>query len=654
MVDPSAPCPACDQPVPAGKRICPACGAAAATSEPSGAAAPNRSGDGGRKKPGGASRRGFARTMHGMPSDMPPVGQATSQAASTAGPGQTGGRAGGSAEDGHNGRHSGGQVQARNGAAPGDRTPEAPQGGGGGVRPGAEPERAVPDPRVAGRGRTMLGMAPGLSDSVKAAVERAKQAGPAAFNPNQTQLDALSDAAPGEPAHKARAAQALGGRTMLGVPNAGAAGVDEPAGPPGPASARPQPSSYPPASEQPPQNKLVWILAGVAISLLLAGAAAVLMSSGEQVVPGPNVQVDIVDTDGREAMRFVAPEAKAGSKIVFGDQSQPLVEGEARFPLAVDSLVVGENLVVARVVAPDGSEEQVRIPLKLDFRVRVDTAPLLAGEGRFELKVAAVPGTRVRIDGEPLELDGNGNGAKAFPYDMFAGGRSGPIEHVARYRIEPPGGEPVEDELRMRVPVTMMQVDSPGFELTTDRPSLPLKGLVGKGVTVQLDGKAVAVDPQGRFADKLALPKPGRYAPELVAKAEGKAPFGVRLAITRVADLAKAAAGYAADAKLSYATIVKAPEAQRGKRVAFEGRVFRAKSEGGRSVLQMLVRDCPKGMQCSLWVTYPAALPPDEVGKDTWVRVVGVADGLQQFRAKNNEVVSVPRLAAAFVLPIER
>jgi hypothetical protein len=86
----------------------------------------------------------------------------------------------------------------------------------------------------------------------------------------------------------------------------------------------------------------------------------------------------------------------------------------------------------------------------------------------------------------------------------------------------------------------------------------------------------------------------------------------------------------------------------RGQHAAFEGRIYNAHVEGGRSALQILVRECPRGERCPLWVNYPAAT---EFTKDDWVRVLGVLQGEQQFRADDDQVRSVPKLDAVFLLP---
>ena len=125
-------------------------------------------------------------------------------------------------------------------------------------------------------------------------------------------------------------------------------------------------------------------------------------------------------------------------------------------------------------------------------------------------------------------------------------------------------------------------------------------------------------------------------------------PHAQKLAITRVPDLAVAAKDFAYDASLTYAKIAQNPAIYRGQRVAVEGRVYNVNVEGGRSALQMLVRECPAGERCPLWVGYHAAT---EFTIDSWVRVLGVVEGQQQFRSETDEIKVVPKVEATFLLP---
>jgi hypothetical protein len=153
---------------------------------------------------------------------------------------------------------------------------------------------------------------------------------------------------------------------------------------------------------------------------------------------------------------------------------------------------------------------------------------------------------------------------------------------------------------------------------------------------------------EGRFLHAYPVPALGDATPRIVARAPDRAPATRTITIHRVADLAAEAAGFEFDRALTYARIAQSPAVYQGQRVALEGRVYNVDVQGGRSVLQMLVRDCPAGQRCPLWVTYPAAT---DVTVESWVRVLGSVAGEQQFRSESGQVRTVPRVDATYVLP---
>jgi hypothetical protein len=230
------------------------------------------------------------------------------------------------------------------------------------------------------------------------------------------------------------------------------------------------------------------------------------------------------------------------------------------------------------------------------------------------------------------------------------------IEHAAAYTIAPPGtplGTPpgaaaATGTLATRVPLTTLHVDRPGDEAITDRPELELAGSVLAGASLTIEGAPVTVLPEGRFLHRHPLPAPGDFSLRIVASAPDHAPTTRTLRVRRVADLAREAAGFTFDRSLTYARLAAAPTTLVGQRVMYEGRVYNVDLHDGRGVLQMLVRDCPSGARCPLWVSYAAVT---EVAVDAWVRIYGTIEGEQQFRSTSGEVRTVPSVAATYVLP---
>jgi hypothetical protein len=389
-----------------------------------------------------------------------------------------------------------------------------------------------------------------------------------------------------------------------------------------------------------PRSVATYVLAALALAVALGLAFVALRGEG-----GSEVRARVISDPEGESIVFEVPGAAAGTKLRFGGQEKPLSAGRASFALAPDSLRVGKNVVPYDLVHPSGEIESGKLALSVDYRVTLDTAPLRAGKPAVDVVVSALPGSHVWLDGQEVALDGQGRAVRSDPLEL--GAASGRVEHVVHYRVQPPSGDTSVGELRTSIPVTMMEIDKPGAQVITDRDSIEIAGAVDRGASVTIDGKPVPVE-DGRFLHRYPLPKAGEYRPKIVASSEGKAPHALELEVERVPDLAAAAAGFTPEADLTYAKVAQNPAIYRGQRIALEGRVYNVSVEAGRSALQMLVRECPKGQRCPLWVSYHAAT---DFTVDSWVRVLGVVQGEQQFRSETDEVKVVPKVEATFLLP---
>ena len=395
----------------------------------------------------------------------------------------------------------------------------------------------------------------------------------------------------------------------------------------------------------PPKSMLGPVMLAVAIvGVLGLGAYLWLGQDG-----APPAKVRIENENGVERMVFEVAGAEAGSKLRFGGIEQPIEGGQAVFPLGAGSLQVGRNAVLFDVLEPSGKAHAGKMVLSLDYRVTVDTAPLQTGKGAIDVVVSALPGSKVWIGGEELKLDAEGRAQRRDVLEASVLKDGKQVEHVVSYRVQPPSQEPQVGQIKTIVPITALQIDRPGLEIVTEADAIEIAGTVEPDSTVTLNGEPIAVQ-AGRFLHRLPLPSVGKHTPELVARVTGKAPRTVTLNIERVNDLATAARAFAPDTTLNYSKIAQNPEIYAGQKAQFEGRVYNVNVEGGRSVLQMLVRDCPAGVRCPLWVEYGAAT---DLTVERWVRAVGTLSGAQKFRAENDSEQTVPRLTAVVLVPIE-
>jgi hypothetical protein len=538
-------------------------------------------------------------------------------------------------------------------------------------RPAGAAAAATPTPL---HKQTLLGVTPAMAAELAAAnpARSAEARGPArepaveqpakAGGAGQAAPPAAQPGAPRTADRAAAKLPAQSARTVLGITPPVAARADPAPSEPvdtRPEHARPRsftpvstpattPSGAPddfPVSRPPPAPgalRFLWLAVGALTVLAIGGGVLAWLS-----VRGPELSVRVVNVAGVETLEVEAPGSGPDSKLRFLGVEQPLSAGRARFPLKADALKIGENQLAIDLITKDGSVESSSVQLAVAYRVRVDTAPLQATPPAIDVVVDALPGSRVTVDAVPLALNEKGYAARRYPVSPQAGGV---FAFAASYRVEPPGEKPADGKLELSLPVTSMQIDTPGAEVVTDQLQLEVAGQVEPGAAVEVGGQEVAVM-DGRFLYRAQLGELGDHTLKVIARAKGKAPKVAEIKVKRVQDLTLAAASFVPDASLTYARIAQKPVIYRGQKVAFDGRVYHAEVDGGRSVLQMLVLDCPGQSRCPLWVEYPQAT---QVDLDSWVRVLGVVAGEQQFRSKQGQVHTVPSVNAQYVLKLAK
>ena len=531
---------------------------------------------------------------------------------------------------------------------------------------GSPSDRApASSPPAPASGRTMLGMPAPDAAQLQAAVEAAKArsaekgaAGGASTAAAQVDPPAPAQDAPPKPSPASRLDPSTN-RTMLGQP-APRVDVDRPIdgetaeGDSVPHTRVRSSVAYPASSGEedaftlPPPKPAG---RGLAMGVLALGVLVLMIGGGTLAWTlfggGSGLNASVVQGDEGEMLQIEVPGAEPGTRVRFHGNEESLEAGTARFPLSPDDLTLGDNELGVDVVAPDGAVETHTVALHLELRVRADLGALQSAPPAIDVVVEAPVGSEVALDGEPLALDARGRGTRRIPIDHAGANAEGVVEHVVRYRVAPPDGETEQGELHTRIPITTMQIDRPGAQVVTDRDSVEIAGAVAPGSTVTVDGRAVEVA-MGRFLTTYPLPAPAEHTVEVVARSPGKAPHLERISIRRVADLAAEAAAFAVNRDLTYARVSQNASTYRGQHVAFEGLVYNIDVRDGRSVLQILVTDCPSDERCPLWVTYAAAT---EAELRSRVRVLGTVAGEQQFRSQSGAIRTVPRVDATFVLP---
>ncbi len=476
----------------------------------------------------------------------------------------------------------------------------------------------------------------------------------------QVELEKAAAAARAAKEARAEGAQspALGptNRTMLGMTAQPMPNQPSDSQPPGPPAATPVAgrrrraevqfdgvSSVPPPPPKRGVSPLVVVgVLGVLLLLTIGGGLGLyLIFGGEDVT----VRASVAPTEAGDGLR-VEVGGDGATHVRFAGQEVALEDGVATFPLAPDSLHLGDNQLTVELIDESGEASAHEVTLTVSYRIRADVTTLTADPPVLTIAVDALPGSTVTIGGEAVTLDAEGHGARTFPID--AATSEAVLEHRAEYRVSLPDGQEHAGSVETRVPYATLQIDRPGSNVVTDAESVEIAGAVNPNATLTIDGSEVTLTEEGRFVHGLALDEVGEHDVRIVARQPGRAPRVATITIRRVEDLAREAASFRPEPDMTYARLAQNATTYRGHRIALEGRIYNINVANGQSVLQMLVRECPRGERCPLWVTYPQAT---DATINDWVRVLGTVGGEQQFRSESGRVITVPRVDAQFVLP---
>ncbi len=511
-----------------------------------------------------------------------------------------------------------------------------------GVAMGADIPANVPDGTIRGapspvRPRAQTMMAGGTHVAPSTNVPDATMLG----MPKANVAEVAAAAAPA-PQRKVTMQLDASNRTMLGTQP-----LEPPPGPPVDVWAAAEPRAGSSYGDVPPSNdgtksgrsKAALIVLAFAVGALVFGAIAWFVKSSRH-----SLEVRVAQGESGDALVVRAGEAKPGTRLRFRGVERPVENAEATFALDASSLSLGENELNVDVIAPSGETTHESLVVFVDYRVFAELSGLDASPPTFSIVVLAAEGLTVEVDGRSVPLTG-GRGAVTVSVDT-SHARGNIARHEARYRVRLADGSSVDGTVAVSVPVATLRIDRPGMTLVTDESSVEIAGASDAQATVTLDGESVAVE-AGRFLRRVSLASLGERTFVVAASSAGKARQERRIVVRRVADLAAEARGFAVDAALTYARIQPNPNVYRGQGIRLEGRVYNVDQSEGTTTLQALARDCPRGQRCPVWIHYGAAT---DVQINDWVEVVGRVDGEQQFRTDSNELRSVPRIDAAFVI----
>ncbi|HVH42861.1 MAG TPA: hypothetical protein VM925_10980 [Labilithrix sp.] len=451
---------------------------------------------------------------------------------------------------------------------------------------------------------TMLGM-PAVGLAPPQAAAPAPQAVPPAF---KTMLGvAIPGIAPTHEAPPPQPAPPPRAGTLLGIAAPGIAplqpGAPHNAGPPHhhvharqpqreapPIVPAPAPLVMEPLPEAPqvPKKKGVPAIAVVGIVFVLvaivaAAGALIVLRSGAPLTAQPQL-----DEGGKESLKIRCESCPDGTIVSLGASSSKVEGATTLLPLPAP-LSIGDNDLEMKIDRPAaGRDETVKVHVPVAYRVKADLSTLTASPASVTVRVEAIDGTEVTVDGKAITLTA-GKGSHMLDVSSVVEGPSDDQKTIDRkipFTIKPKGSAaPENGQLAIRVSIAPLHIDAPGVEPYTDRATGNVSGQVKPGGTLTIDGQNVAVDAQGRFGVRVELPSPGEKNVTIVASAPPLAPRTLRSKIVRVPSLEAAAKTLDAKSPISFETYAADPKSKIGQLALVDGELQDVRVTQGHTVM---------------------------------------------------------------------
>jgi hypothetical protein len=339
-----------------------------------------------------------------------------------------------------------------------------------------------------------------------------------------------------------------------------------------------------------PAVALVGILFAIVIAAAAVGAV-VMLRSGSPLAAQPQL-----DGTGKESLEIRCASCPDGTIVSLGASSSKLEGGAALLPLPAP-LAIGDNDLEMKIDRPaPGRDETVKVHVSVAYRVKADLSTLTADPAVVTVRVEAVPGTEITVDGRPVVLDASGRGALAIDVSAEAQGPSDEPRALDRkipFTVKPKGAAASETrELTVRAGITALHLDAPGAELFTERATGNVAGQVKPGATITVDGQSVVVNERGRFGVRVELPAETEKTLTIVATAAPLAPRTVRAKLVRVASLEAASKTLDARSPLPFSAYAADPRAKLGALAVVEGEVQEIRVTQGSTVMFVEDKAC--------------------------------------------------------------
>jgi hypothetical protein len=325
------------------------------------------------------------------------------------------------------------------------------------------------------------------------------------------------------------------------------------------------------------------LVAGVVgVVVAIAGVTAFLLLRSPPLIAQPRL-----DAQGHEQLHLRCDSCQDGTIAELYDARATFKSKEADLALA-SSLKVGNNPLTIHIDRPNlGRDESVQVVVPVAFRIRADLTDLAAARPTITVRVEAVSGTDVRIDGKPVTLDATGEGAYAIDISSETDGPADEtrlIDRLIPYAVTPRSGEAQSGKLTVRVGIAPLHMDAPALHAVVESAAFRIAGRTVKGGSVKVNDTALHMESDGTFAQSFDIGAVGDLPIEVRASAPQLAPRTAHWVVKRVEHLTDEAKAREAVPEATYDAITGDLKAAIGKATIVEGDVIEVRVTSAQTV----------------------------------------------------------------------
>ena len=357
-----------------------------------------------------------------------------------------------------------------------------------------------------------------------------------------------------------------------------------------------------------------------------------------------NITAELVNVDGVASLEI--------SKKKF-----KIEKGKALITLPIGPVRLGSNSIEAKMLDGKGQEKGVIV---LDFELIKFWQPQLDTLNNEKNPVVGLyfqtlPDASLVIDGE--SSPGEGPGKFLYTKTIKELMKKAPAVDEDKWKISfdyeltsKKAGGVDKGTVEIEIPTVKLQIDRPpdGAKIVDDK--VECMGKTDADAEITINGSPVNVN-SGKFAIAIPLPNPGEYEIKVEAFSPKRGPRAASVKVERVGDMNEEIGAFkdGVEKDLTWEKLAREPTSYKGKKVAFQGRIFNIRTEKGVTAFQMLVSEgCPDGARCTLVATFRGET---NAGEQSLVTVLGEVTGVQTLQTATGSKFDAPQIEAKFVVP---